>query len=177
MFLPVHPGADASAAGAAVSFIGAGNFARGVLLPAFARHGQGRLRGVVTATGLSARSAADKFKFAYCSTTAEDVWNDSECNAVVIATRHDAHARLVCDAVTAHKAVFVEKPLCLSDVELEGIETALRTEEQLGRTPFLMVGFNRRFAPATELMTSHFCRVQSPVNLRVPRERRASAGK
>lgn len=154
-----------AASAAAVSFIGAGNFARSVLLPAFTRKPQGRLRGVVTATGLSARSAAEKFKFAYCSTTADDVWKDADCNAVVIATRHDAHARLVCEAVAAHKAVFVEKPLCLSEGELGDIDLAMQAAGRAGRSPFLMVGFNRRFAPATLLLTSHFRRVQGPVNV------------
>lgn len=150
---------------AAVSFIGAGNFARGVLLPAFARQPKARLRGVVTATGLSARSAADKFKFAYCSTTAADVWQDGDCNAVVVATRHDAHARLVCDALSAGKSVFVEKPLCLSEAEFLEIEASLERSQASAAAPFLMVGFNRRFAPATALLKSRFNQTRGPVNV------------
>ena len=130
----------------AVSFIGTGNFARGVLLPAFARQAV-ILRGAVAATGLSARSAAEKFKFAYCSTNVTDVWKDDHSNAVVIATRHDAHGRLVVDALEAGKAVFVEKPLCLTEAELQKIEATVSHLQLAGRRPFLMVGFNRRFAP------------------------------
>ena len=66
---------------------------------------------------------------------------DPSCNTVVIATRHDSHARLVHQALAAGKHVFVEKPLCLSTDELKLIEAA-HTGDQL-----LMVGFNRRFAP------------------------------
>ena len=47
--------APASVSGAGVSFIGTGNFARAVLLPAFARQDKVRLRGAVAATGLSAQ--------------------------------------------------------------------------------------------------------------------------
>ena len=156
---------DRSTRPAAVSFIGAGNFARDVLLPAVKGLPDAVLRGVVAATGVSAQSAAEKFKFAYCSTSAGDVWQDTDCNAVIIATRHDAHASLVCDALQAGKSVFVEKPLCLSEEELDRIESVLEAVEASGRSPFLMVGFNRRFAPAVEFMKSHFARVQGPVNV------------
>jgi predicted dehydrogenase/threonine dehydrogenase-like Zn-dependent dehydrogenase len=144
---PLAPLAAGRSAGAAVSFIGTGNFARSVLLPAFARHPQVRLCGAVAATGVSARSAADRFGFAYCSTSPSDVWND-DCNAVVIATRHDAHARLVIAALEAGKAVLVEKPLCVHETELDEIERTVERLRREGRAPFLMVGFNRRFAPA-----------------------------
>ncbi len=164
--LPTAQAATPAKAGAAnVSFVGAGNFARAVLLPAFVAQSDARLRGVVTSTGLSARSAADKFKFAYCSTAAQDVWSDVDSNAVVIATRHNAHARLVCDALAAGKAAFVEKPLCLSSEELDTIEAATAACGASGFAPFLMVGFNRRFAPATALLKSHFERTQGPVNV------------
>ncbi len=150
---------------AAVSFVGAGNFARGVLLPAFRRQTRVQLRGAVAATGLSARSAADKFGFGYCSTDPSDVWKDQDCNAVVVVTRHDAHARLVIEALDAGKAVFVEKPLCLTEAELEEIEATVERLELSGRGPFLMVGFNRRFAAAVALMKAHFKDSQAPVSI------------
>ena len=147
-----------------------------MLLPIFAKQADAHLRGAVAATGLSAKTAAEKFGFAYCATSASDVWKDADCNAVVIATRHDAHAGFVIDAIKAGKAAFVEKPLCLSRTELDAI---IATTDQLrsdGRSPFLMVGFNRRFAAATAFLKAHFERVQGPVNVvyrinagRVPR--------
>jgi predicted dehydrogenase/threonine dehydrogenase-like Zn-dependent dehydrogenase len=161
---------DASATCPAVdriglSFVGAGNFAQGVLLPAVSRHASAALRGVVTATGLSGRSTAEKFRFAYCATCEEDVLRDDETNAVVIATRHDAHASLVVRTLDAGKAVFIEKPLCLSLSELDDIVAAVRRGEGERRQPFLMVGFNRRFAPATQLIRRHFLKTHGPVNV------------
>jgi predicted dehydrogenase len=105
---------------------------------------------VVASTGLSARSAADKFGFAACSTSVEDVWGDGDCNAVVIATRHDSHARLTVDALEAGKAVFVEKPLCVTEEELNRIVRVMGALRAAGQTPFVMVGFNRRFSPAVQ---------------------------
>lgn len=148
-----------------VSFVGAGNFARGVLLPAFRKQGRAALSGVVASTGLSAKSAADKFQFKWCSTSAADVWADNTSNAVVIATRHDAHASLVCEAIAAGKAVFVEKPLCLNIDELDSILESVYAAASQGGNPFLMVGFNRRFAPATRMMKAHFDRVAGPVTV------------
>ena len=149
----------------AVSFVGTGNFARSVLLPAFARQAGAQFRGAVAATGLSARSAADKFKFAYCSTDVSDVWKDDQCNAVVIATRHDAHARLAVEGLEAGKFLFIEKPLCLTGVELEKIETTVRRLRMAGQRPFVMVGFNRRFASAVESIRAHFEKLHCPVSI------------
>ena len=130
-----------------VSAIGAGAFARSVLLPSLARSGA-RLRAVVTATGLSAHSAASTFGFETGSTAVDTVWRDADCDAVIIATRHDSHAQLVIDALTSGKAVFVEKPLCISEDDLDRIVDVVATLRAAGDSPFLMVGFNRRFAPA-----------------------------
>jgi predicted dehydrogenase len=107
---------------------------------------------VVAATGVSARSAADRFGFETCGTAMDPVWRDGGCDAVVIATRHDSHARLTIDALEAGKAVFVEKPLCITEVELERIAHVVDRLRAAGRAPFVMVGFNRRFAPAVEAL-------------------------
>lgn len=132
-----------------ISVIGAGSFARGILLPALTQHGVS-FGTVAAATGLSARSAADKFGFEACTTAVDPIWRDTNCDAVVIATRHDSHARLTIDALDAGKAVFVEKPLCISEDELERIVHVVDTLRAAGQSPFVMVGFNRRFAPAVE---------------------------
>ena len=136
-----------------ISVIGAGAFARSVLLPLVA--GADVDRGhVVASTGLSARSAAAKFGFAGCSTSVEDVWRDGDCSAVVIATRHDSHARLTLDALEAGKAVFVEKPLCITEEELDRLVSMVEALRAAGQTPFVMVGFNRRFSPAVQAVRS-----------------------
>ena len=128
-----------------VGVIGAGRFARGVLLPALTRTKQCVLRGVASAGGLSARQAQDRHGFAYCTSDASDVLSDGETDAVVIATPHNLHGRLVCEALAQGKHVFVEKPLCTSESELYEIEAALHTHP--GQV--LAVGCNRRFSPFT----------------------------
>jgi predicted dehydrogenase len=118
-----------------------------VLLPSLTTSGAS-LGAIVTATGLSARSTAEQFGFESCSTSVETIWRDGDCDAVVIATRHDSHAQLTIEALDAGKAMFVEKPLCITEAELERIVHVVDTLRAAGQAPFVMVGFNRRFAPA-----------------------------
>jgi predicted dehydrogenase len=156
-----------------VSVIGTGNFARSVLLPALVSESRVSLRGAVAATGLSAHSAADKFKFNFSTTSVSDVLSDRESHAVVIATRHDAHAQLVIAALEAGKAVFVEKPLCLSELELDAIVNTFQRLEAAGNAPLIMVGFNRRFGPGVEFIKAHVAKVQGPISVTY----RVNAGK
>jgi predicted dehydrogenase len=130
-----------------VGFIGAGSFARGVLLPAFQGRAGVVLRRVVTAHGLTAFDAQRKFGFADAGTVAAAVLADPEVDLVCIATRHDAHASLVVDALRAGKHVFVEKPLALDETQLLAVESAAASTPAV-----LLVGFNRRFSPLAVAM-------------------------
>ena len=128
-----------------VDVIGAGNFARTMLLP----HLKERvpLGTVVNNTALSANHVRTKFGFAAAATDAEPLFAAQADAALLIATRHNLHAPLVLRALQAHRHVFVEKPLCLSRDELAQIETQLADSRGS-----VQVGFNRRFAgAATEL--------------------------
>jgi predicted dehydrogenase/threonine dehydrogenase-like Zn-dependent dehydrogenase len=129
-----------------VSFIGAGNYATAVLIPAF-RAARARLRTVVSQNGVSGLHAARKFGFAGASTESDVVLRDAGTDTVVVTTRHDSHARIVGAAISAGKNVFVEKPLCLTQDELTEIVTLYATRAESGTAPRVMVGFNRRFAP------------------------------
>ncbi|MBE0613511.1 MAG: bi-domain-containing oxidoreductase [Burkholderiales bacterium] len=126
---------------ASVAFIGAGNYAASVLIPAFKATGA-RLKTVASSGGVSGLHAGRKFGFEATTTDTAAVLSDADVNTVVITTRHDSHARLVCEALRAGKHVFVEKPLALRMEELAEIDAAYGQ----GRA-MLMVGFNRRFAP------------------------------
>jgi predicted dehydrogenase/threonine dehydrogenase-like Zn-dependent dehydrogenase len=124
-----------------VDVIGAGNFARTMLLP----HLKGRvpLGAVVNNTALSTNHVRTKFGFASAATGYSQVFSDEANAGVLIATRHNLHAPLVLAALAANRHVFVEKPLCLTRGELAQIESAVATS---GGS--VQVGFNRRFAGA-----------------------------
>ncbi|MFI5401818.1 MAG: bi-domain-containing oxidoreductase [Planctomycetota bacterium] len=134
---PLEPGGEMPG----ISFVGAGSFAQNFLLPYL--RGAGGLKYVVATDGLRARATQRKFGFAAATTDAEMALADPSTRAVVIATRHDSHASLACRALAKGKYVFVEKPLAITREELAAVRAAAALAP--GR---LMVGFNRRFAPA-----------------------------
>ena len=121
--------------------LGAGTFARTVLLPALSNSVE--LVAIATATGSSARSTAERLGASRASTDPASVLEADDIDAVLIATRHDTHAEYAARALTAGKDVFVEKPLALDQAELDAVELAARDP----RAGTLTVGFNRRFAP------------------------------
>lgn len=142
-----------------LSVVGAGNFARLVLLPALLRIGAKdvKLRGLCSARGLNAEQSGRKLGFEYATTELDEVLADASTQAVFLVTRHDLHAEQIVRCLRAGKHVFVEKPLCITEEELATIRA---TVEELGeRCPMLMVGFNRRFAKGTTLLRSHFAGV------------------
>ena len=145
-----------------LSLVGAGNFAKLVMIPSLERVGGFRWRGLCSARGLSAEHTGSRKGFAFATTDIDETLSDRETSAVLIATRHDDHAGLVVRALMAGKHVFVEKPLCITPDELADIEECLAA---LGdNAPILMVGFNRRFAPATVRVREHF-RAVSPLSI------------
>jgi predicted dehydrogenase/threonine dehydrogenase-like Zn-dependent dehydrogenase len=152
--------ARAFAPGAGVGFVGAGSFARRHLIPLAREHGLS-LERVATASGLSASTAAEQFAFRQGAATIEEILADESVHGVVVATRHDQHARLALDALQAGKAVFVEKPLCLTPPELD----ELRAELDRDGAPPLMVGFNRRHAPLTGTLEGHLRDATGPTNV------------
>ncbi len=137
--------------------IGAGNFARTMLLPHLS--GKVPFGTIVNATSLSANHVKAKFGFANAATDAQSVLREdvSAPVAALIATRHHLHAPLVKSALAAHRHVFVEKPLCLTRAELGEIEDAMTTSRGS-----VMVGFNRRFAPASVELKRQLAAVPGP---------------
>ncbi|MBL4709229.1 MAG: Gfo/Idh/MocA family oxidoreductase, partial [Flavobacteriales bacterium] len=126
-----------------IGLIGAGSFAQNFLLPIL--KGKVDLVGIATARPTSAKYIADKYHFGFCTNDANSLAKSDKLNTIFIATRHNAHAQYVVEGLRANKNVFVEKPLCLNEEELEQIKDVYKNSKGS-----LMIGFNRRFAPFTE---------------------------
>jgi hypothetical protein len=117
----LRPGqADRSVPG--IGLIGAGAFSTGTLLPAFQEAGFERFVAVATASGVSARRAAERHGFEKAVTGADAVIDDPDVSVVVIATPHDMHAELASRALAAGRDVWCEKPLALSRADLDDVE-------------------------------------------------------
>lgn len=156
----VHPSFEPLRAGlgaCTVGMIGAGAFATAVLLPALQKAGGAALRTVVTLRGMTAEHARSRFGFAIAGTDPQVVFDDPAIDAVLVATPHEHHASLVCRALAAGKAVFVEKPLALTRAELASVVEARQRSSR-----FFTVGFNRRFAPLTAMAVARLRQSPGP---------------
>ncbi|TMQ55190.1 MAG: zinc-binding dehydrogenase [Candidatus Eisenbacteria bacterium] len=142
-----------------LGLIGAGNYAKSMLLPHFEKLEGLSLQGVCTAHGANAEALARRYGFRYATTEVERVIGDPEINAVLIATRHDSHARFARMALEAGKHVYVEKPLALTEDELAPIVAALGARG--ADAPSLWVGHNRRFSALSRETLAHFAGVKA----------------
>jgi predicted dehydrogenase len=145
-----------------VGLLGAGNFAQGTLIPAMRQLRNTKLVGLCTPTGARAHAAAKKFGFGFCTTDEDELYSEPAINTIVIATRHHLHAAQVVRALECGKHVFCEKPLCLTEDELEQIQ---RAYSKSAGTPRLMVGFNRRFAPMAQQMKKFLATAGGPFSM------------
>jgi len=144
--VPLQPGQTV-----VCGFLGAGNYASRVLIPAFKKTNT-RLQTLVTSGGLNSRIHGDKNGFFIASTNEKSVIDSSLINTVVIATRHNLHTDQVIAALEANKNVFVEKPLAITLDQLDKIEATYNS--LISEKPRLMVGFNRRFSPYSSKLKS-----------------------
>src|SRR4051794_29149603 len=161
---PVAPAAAVRRRGGPVrlGFVGAGNYASSMLLPHLTEREDAVLHHVVTTSALSAANARRKFGFAAASTDLDDALGNDDIDAVFVVTRHSSHAELTARALRAGKAVFVEKPLALSETELAVVLDAI-AESGNDR---LQVGFNRRFAPLLRQVKAEFGTRVGPASVR-----------
>jgi predicted dehydrogenase len=143
-----------------VGVLGAGNFARLVLLPELKRLANFRLAAIGSAGGVSAAHVGRKLGFEAAVSEEDEIFSDPAIDVVFSLTRHDQHAGHVLKAIQAGKPIFVEKPLCRTQDELQTIEDAI--QEAGSAAPLVMVGFNRRFSPAAVQVQEFFQTVRAP---------------
>jgi len=138
--------ADVAPGSPVVGFIGAGNYASRMLIPAFKKAGC-QLHTIASSGGTNSVVHGTRAGFSNATSDSAEIISSSEINTVAIVTRHNNHAQLTASALRAGKNVFVEKPLAMTHDELTDVEKAYAESKQ-----HLMVGFNRRFAPQIQTM-------------------------
>lgn len=145
-----------------VGFIGAGNFAKMVLLPAL-KESDARLRLISASNGFGGSIAGKRFGFEEATSDRKMIFEDPEINTVFIATRHSSHAALVAEGLKSGKHVFVEKPLALSFEELKNLLPVVEKSPELN----LLVGFNRRFSPFSRKLRETLRDRQDPISVMI----------
>ena len=155
-----------------VGFIGAGNFTKAVLFPELKKLPDINLKTLCTATGMNAGETAKKEGFEIASTDYEAMLQDEGINTVFVTTQHNSHAKFICESLEAGKHVFVEKPLAITQEQLDRLKATVEAISLSGDadlnlnssgTPLLMAGFNRRFSPHADLLKTYFAQRTGPV--------------
>ncbi|HEX6189456.1 MAG TPA: bi-domain-containing oxidoreductase [Pyrinomonadaceae bacterium] len=141
-----------------IGLIGAGDYAKSMLLPNFKTFGA-EFQSIATASGVTARAVGEQYGFRSCVSSADEILNEAEVNLVVIATRPASHGDLTRRALEAGKHVFVEKPLAVTENELNNVLAASASGGEL------MVGFNRRFSPSARVAQEFFQARQTPLSI------------
>lgn len=154
---PAFPAPRSNGGGCVLGAIGAGGFARTVLLPELKRLSGVQLHTVCTQRGASADHSRDTFGFGHACTDMDEVLNNPAINAVLVTTRHGDHAATTARALSAGKSVLVEKPLALDREQLNQVVAARQSS-----SGFFLVGFNRRFAPMSIRARDHLARHPGP---------------
>jgi len=144
--------------GCVLGVIGAGNFAKSVLLPELNKIADVTLHTLATQRGATADHGQRTFGFLHSTTDSDAVLDNPDINAVLIATRHDSHAELTARALEKGKSVLVEKPLALDRAGLNRVIEARNSREDC----FFQVGFNRRFAPMADRVRTAFASTDAP---------------
>ncbi len=151
-------GARKTADAVGLAALGSGNFATAVVFPALRRMPNVRREVVVSASGLTARRAAERYGFARASSDENAALSDPAIDAIAILTRHNEHARQTLLALRAGKHVFCEKPLALDEEQLAAVAVEAEAHPELN----LLVGFNRRFAPMVKELKARLAERSEP---------------
>jgi predicted dehydrogenase/threonine dehydrogenase-like Zn-dependent dehydrogenase len=168
----VNPRAVSDAGTVTVGLVGAGQYARGTLLPILKSLNHVRIKAVVTLSGFTGRDIAEKMGIEVCTTESHELINDPEIDLVFVLTRHGSHAAIATEVLKSGKHVFVEKPLAIDCDQLAEVEKTYRdmrgssSVQNSGRkTPIVMVGFNRRFSPLAMWLQQRFQHVSEPIGI------------
>jgi predicted dehydrogenase/threonine dehydrogenase-like Zn-dependent dehydrogenase len=144
-----------------VGFVGAGNYASRVLIPAFKNAGA-QFHTISTSGGINGVIHGNQTGFKEASTDTDAMIDNPDINTVAIVTQHNSHSHFVNKALHAGKNIFVEKPLAINQDELEEVKQAYEKASSSANPPKLMVGFNRRFAPQIQKIKSLIEPIKAP---------------
>ena len=142
-----------------IGIIGAGNFTSAMILPSLQKC-NASVKHIASSGGLSGTTMAKKFNIPNSTTNYKSILSDKDVELVLITTRHNSHAKLAKETLLANKHVFVEKPLALTNLQLDEVLKAYQ-----GSNKSITVGFNRRFAPLAIKMKKLLGNDASPMHI------------
>jgi predicted dehydrogenase/NADPH:quinone reductase-like Zn-dependent oxidoreductase len=156
----LSPSVPAPAGSISIGAVGAGSFGARMLLPYLKANPAVSFSFIASHSGASAVHQGRRFGFRRAVAELGEGLSTGDTDAVMILTRHDSHARYVCQALHAGAAVYCEKPIALTEHDLDTIASAWLEADRPA-----MVGFNRRFAPAVSILTDILRGRHAPVQV------------
>lgn len=141
-----------------IGLIGAGNFTQSVLMPEFSKIKGVNFVGIASAQGMHAKNLANKYGFKYAVSDYKEILKDEDINLVAITSTHNLHYQMIKEAIISGKHIYVEKPLCIKETELDDIRKLVNKYPKFA----IMVGFNRRYSKHIQGIKKYFSRNTSP---------------
>jgi predicted dehydrogenase len=155
--VPVNPLAEPT-----IALVGAGAFARNVIVPALRRAGA-RIVAVADGSDIAAEALARSIHGDVAVGVPADVLQPGYgFSGVVIACTHSAHSLYAGTSLQSGYRTFVEKPAALSRPELESLVAGARAADVE-----LRVGHNRRFSRYFPILERHAANDDAEIDLSI----------
>ena len=148
-----------------IGIIGSGSYSSRYIIPEIIKNKSFNLKTISSAKGVSASFFSKKFDAEKATTNNSKIMNDSNIGSIFIASPHNFHSEQIINGMKKQKKIFVEKPLAISNFQLKEIKKNYQELIGLNKTPFLMVGYNRRYSPLVEIMSNNLKDLESPCSI------------
>ncbi|MCF6175453.1 MAG: Gfo/Idh/MocA family oxidoreductase [Victivallaceae bacterium] len=125
-----------------IGFIGCGGFAEGNHIPNVMKNPEFAIRAFCDLNENILEQLKTKVPDAYTTTDMIQLFVDPEIEAIICSTKPDVRMPIMEAAVKYGKHLFVEKPLCYDDDQIEAMNKLI-----LNSDIKFMVGFNRPYSP------------------------------
>ena len=129
------------------ALVGFGNHCANNLLPVI-QHLQLPLKYICSTSEKKAELISQKYRGVKGTTSLQDILLDDTIAGVFVAAHPHSHFQIATEVIKAGKSLFIEKPPCENERELK---TLTDTIKLYGAKP-IIVGLQRRFAPATQIL-------------------------
>ena len=129
-----------------IGYFGIGNFASSYVVPYFKKYNNIKLLSIMNSTGVSSEKNKKKFGFINSVNNTDDIIKNHSINTVFISTRHNLHFELFLNSLINGKNIFIDKPICLNNKELQKI---VKEYKSLNKPSHVFVNYNRRYAPSS----------------------------
>ena len=129
------------------ALVGFGNHCANNLLPVI-QYLQLPLKYICCTSEKKAELISQKYKGVKGTTSLQDILLDDTISGVFVAANPHSHFLIATEVIKAGKSLFIEKPPCEDKRELKALTDAVK----LYGSQHIVVGLQRRFAPATQIL-------------------------